>query len=143
MEAMNGVPFIRVPDLRALTHIGILRAVVGAAEERVVDVDRAIRAHFGERFTVTRGTRNYLDITDSSADKGTALAYLADYLGIAQSGVVAIGDSDNDVDMLQYAAVGVVMGNGSASAQRAAALQIGKNDAHGVAAFLETLLEAL
>ena len=143
MEAMNGVRCIRVPDFQAFIHSGIIKAVVGAPEERVVDLERTIRAHFGQSVTVTRGTSNFLDVTDSQATKGTALAYLADYLGIPREGVVAIGDSDNDVDMLEYAAIGVAMGNSSASARRAASLQIGKNDAHGVAEFLETLLQTL
>ena len=44
-------------------------------------------------------------------DKGTALAFLAERLGIAREQVMAFGDSTNDLDMLGAAGWPVAMGN--------------------------------
>jgi hydroxymethylpyrimidine pyrophosphatase-like HAD family hydrolase len=52
-----------------------------------------------------------IDITDRSATKGHALAWRASQLGLAPEQVMAIGDNFNDVEMLEYAGLPVLMGN--------------------------------
>ena len=52
-----------------------------------------------------------VDITDKSATKGRALEWRAQQLGIDRSQVMAIGDNFNDLEMLDYAGLPVVMEN--------------------------------
>jgi 5-amino-6-(5-phospho-D-ribitylamino)uracil phosphatase len=53
-----------------------------------------------------------LDVLRRGVSKGAALAEWAMRRGIARSEVMAIGDNWNDREMLQYAGLPVVMGNG-------------------------------
>jgi hypothetical protein len=53
-------------------------------------------------------------------DKGHGLAWLANHLHVSQSEILAIGDSDADVPMIEWAGVGVAMGNGTPAAKAAA-----------------------
>jgi hydroxymethylpyrimidine pyrophosphatase-like HAD family hydrolase len=53
-------------------------------------------------------------------DKGRGLAWLAGYLGIPQSEVMAVGDNDNDIPMIEWAGLGVAMGQASEGALAAA-----------------------
>ena len=52
-----------------------------------------------------------VDVTDPTANKGYALAARAATLGIAPAQVMAIGDNLNDLEMLEFAGVPVIMGN--------------------------------
>ena len=52
-----------------------------------------------------------IDITAPTATKGRALAWRAERLGLAPAQVMAVGDNFNDVEMLEYAGVPVVMAN--------------------------------
>lgn len=52
-----------------------------------------------------------LDVLVKGCTKGTAVASFAEDLGIAAHEVMAIGDNFNDVEMLEYAGVPVVMAN--------------------------------
>lgn len=52
-----------------------------------------------------------VDVNAAGATKGQALAEVARHYGVGQDEVFAIGDNHNDVDMLQWAGTGVVMGN--------------------------------
>lgn len=52
----------------------------------------------------------FLEVIAAGADKGTALASIAQHLGYAQREVVAFGDGLNDVSMLRWAGHAVVVG---------------------------------
>jgi hydroxymethylpyrimidine pyrophosphatase-like HAD family hydrolase len=52
-----------------------------------------------------------LDVLRRGVNKGAALSEWARHRGIARENVMAIGDNWNDREMLDYAGVGVIMGN--------------------------------
>lgn len=54
----------------------------------------------------------YLEILNPEANKGSAVKYMAEKLGIDQKEVIAVGDSYNDLFMIEYAGLGVVVQNG-------------------------------
>ena len=57
--------------------------------------------------------------------------------GISADEILAFGDSYNDIDMLQYAGMGVAMANAPEDIKKAADFVTGTNTENGVAAFLE------
>jgi hypothetical protein len=59
------------------------------------------------RLVRTRG--DYLEIIPVGASKGAALARLTAHLGVPLERVVAVGDQENDVEMLREAGLGVAM----------------------------------
>lgn len=52
----------------------------------------------------------FLEVVPTGADKGSALAYIADTLGVPRSEVVAFGDGANDITMVDWAGTGVAVG---------------------------------
>jgi Cof subfamily protein (haloacid dehalogenase superfamily) len=70
-----------------------------------------LKALLGEELTILASHTHLLEGLPPGADKGHGLAWLAQHLGIAQQHVFAIGDSEADVPMLEWAGVGVAMGN--------------------------------
>lgn len=86
----------------------------------VCDFDGAenIEAYFqtlfaGEIKAVTSGLI-WIDFIAPNANKGTALAFLADYLGIQPEECMAFGDQYNDAEMLAFAGVSYAMSDGAA-----------------------------
>jgi hydroxymethylpyrimidine pyrophosphatase-like HAD family hydrolase len=66
----------------------------------------------GVSVSLTNTRRDFRwSITDKSATKGRALEWRARQLGIDRSQVMAIGDNFNDLEMLDYAGLPVVMEN--------------------------------
>lgn len=60
-----------------------------------------------ERYLWANG---YLEVVPERADKGSALAFIAEKLGYEQQDVVAFGDGSNDVSMIGWAGHGVAVG---------------------------------
>lgn len=56
------------------------------------------------------GYTAWLDIAPMGTSKASGLDFLCDHLGIAQSDVLAVGDGNNDIEMLAWAGRGVAMG---------------------------------
>jgi Cof subfamily protein (haloacid dehalogenase superfamily) len=87
-----------------------------------------------------------LDLLPKGVTKATALARLALRLGIDRKETMAIGDNWNDVDMLEWAAQAVVMGNAAEGLRTLAKTsgwkQAPPNDQDGVAVILEKLVKA-
>ena len=82
---------------------------------------------------VTSSWSNNLELIPQGVNKGTALKQLADRLGIARDDVMALGDYDNDLDMIAYAGYGVAMGNASQSVLQVARYTTLNNTQNGVA----------
>ncbi|MCD8355748.1 MAG: Cof-type HAD-IIB family hydrolase [Clostridia bacterium] len=78
------------------------------------------------------GLKN-IEINAKGTNKGTALLYLAEHLGLTRKQVMACGDSDNDRKMLQAAGLGVAMRNAPAHIQNIANVVTDTNELHGVA----------
>jgi len=61
---------------------------------------------------LTKSVATFFEATNPVVNKGAAVRYLAeDLLGLKAENVMAIGDNFNDVEMIEYAGVGVAMGN--------------------------------
>jgi hypothetical protein len=74
-----------------------------------------------------------VDVCAPETTKGTGLAALAVHLGVARDEVMAVGDNFNDREMLEWAGVGVVMGNASPDLLDAGFARTGTNDEAGLA----------
>ena len=62
------------------------------------------------------------ELVSKAFNKGKAVERLCEYLGVARTDTIAVGDSMNDLEMLQAAETGVCMANGSPSLQKIADL---------------------
>ena len=52
-----------------------------------------------------------IEVFTPESNKGKALAYVAEYLGFTKDQVIAIGDGHNDIEMLEYANIGIAVRN--------------------------------
>jgi hydroxymethylpyrimidine pyrophosphatase-like HAD family hydrolase len=68
-----------------------------------------------------------------SSSKTTAIECLSEKLNILKSEIIAIGDNYNDIDMIQYAALGIAMGNAPDKVKLSADDVTLTNDENGVA----------
>ena len=62
---------------------------------------------------VVKSYKYFCEIANKNATKGNAIKFLAEKYGITTDEVLAIGDQNNDIEMVVTAGVGVAMGNGT------------------------------
>lgn len=76
---------------------------------------------------------NNIEIMTQGVSKGKALKFMAERYGIKQEEVIAMGDNENDLSMIEYAGLGVAMANGEDYVKEAADFVTLSNDDNGVA----------
>ena len=81
-----------------------------------------------------------LEFVDIEANKGNALKFIGELYHIPQSEIVAIGDSFNDLSMIDYAGLGVAMDNASLEIKKHAKYVTLSNDEGGVKHVIDNII---
>ena len=81
------------------------------------------------------------DVLMAGVNKGTALARLCGILAVRREEVMAFGDNENDLEMLEYAGMGVAMANAEAFVHDVADHVTASNDEEGVLRALEAVFK--
>ena len=136
----NGAELRLVDDLTVLAERQPTEiAARGEAAEIDLLVAR-IRVCCGPEVIVNKIHSSFCEIAHAGSGKGNALKCLAERLGIPQSQTVAIGDSPNDVSMLEWAGLGIAVGDAPAEVRASADWVID----HGVEhSFFEAIAQLL
>jgi len=114
--------------------------------ERMYDMRRFLEDELADSVTILATVyprRNFtlLDILPPDSSKGSGLKKLASISGIGRENIMAIGDNFNDIEMLEFAGVPVVMGNADPSLlERNEFDTTLSNDEGGVAAAVEKFI---
>ncbi|MEI6427336.1 MAG: Cof-type HAD-IIB family hydrolase [Pseudanabaena sp. ELA607] len=90
---------------------------------------------------LTKSVATFFEATNPLANKGTAVKHLAEnILGLTSDQVLTIGDNFNDLEMIEYAGIGVVMGNGPTELKTKADWVAPSVEADGAAVALEKFI---
>lgn len=92
--------------------------------------------------SVTAATTKNIEITSLYATKAKALEKLCEVLGFTRENVLAMGDGDNDMPMIQFAGIGVAMANGEEHIKQAADIIADDCNDFGAAKILEQIIES-
>ena len=130
-----------VPDLAERIDFDPTKLVIPGDPEILPMARDVIRQAFGDQVHAFISKPYFLEILPIQADKGNALRYVADTLGISRDDVMAIGDAGNDLGMIQFAGWGVAMTNGTEEVRNAARVVTSlTHDDDGVAEAVERYL---
>lgn len=100
-----------VPDL-AESLSGAPQKIVFVNDEPVTSrLFVELAREFGKQAQVVQSFARYVELTHPEVSKGKAIEWLARHWGIEREEVIAIGDQDNDRSMIEWAGLGVAMGN--------------------------------
>lgn len=88
-------------------------------------------------FEVESSLRDNFEIMNKGVSKGKAVEVLAKLYGLNRDEVICMGDGENDLSMIEYAGLGVAMGNSQDCVKKEADYITDTNDKDGVAKAIE------
>jgi Cof subfamily protein (haloacid dehalogenase superfamily) len=139
----SNIEAIPVGDLRSLVQQGEPTKILALSEDTAL-IDQLWRslsqAYTPDQLYFTKSVPTFLEATHPSANKGAAVHYMAETLGLGAGNVMAIGDNFNDLEMIQYAGVGIAMGTAPDAVKAAATWVAPDVESDGVAAAIEQFI---
>lgn len=104
----------------------------------LIDKDaKKLKDKFFEKTAQVKSTPYFYEIMPKGIDKGRSLKEIADYYNMSMDDVIAFGDEENDLTMIEMAGCGIVMGNGTDFMKSKADFITKTNDEDGIAYYLE------
>jgi Cof subfamily protein (haloacid dehalogenase superfamily) len=115
-----GTSLTEVADLKQVITTPPIKGMIVHPPHEIQAMAARLQTAVGDRLNVFHSLDILIEITSPNVSKGQALETLAVHYGLLQNEVMAIGDQDNDVEMIAWAGLGVAMGNASPKAKAAA-----------------------
>lgn len=107
-------------DLNSYAGKRALKLIWIDAPERISALYEEMNAGYGDKLAIVVTDPEYLEFMAPGVNKAAGVAAAASHWGIAQAEILAFGDGNNDVEMLQWAGMGVAMSHARPSVQAAA-----------------------
>ncbi len=116
--------------------------VVGASakHDMLAECETELQALLGDKANAHRSQLYYLDVTNPSADKGTAVRAIAKWYGLDVSEVAVLGDQSNDVPMFHVAGLSIAMANAPPAVASQAHEHTASNEQDGWAAAIDKFI---
>jgi len=95
-----------------------------------------------QEISITSSGFAYIEIRPSGSNKAEALRFIAEEKGLVSSDFAAIGDNNNDAEMLRWVGTGIAVSNGTPSAQDAARYIASHDVASGVIEVLRLIKQS-
>lgn len=133
--------FVRGKEYAFVEDFGAMLAETGLCPEKInlPYLPGSLREEIWRKLETVDGLRltssipDNLEINAAGADKGSALLYLAERLGVSREEIMALGDNGNDLTMLKTAGISVAVADASQEALAAAAYRTAAHNENGVA----------
>lgn len=105
--------------------------ILGDKDENL-KVSNILKEKFKDYINIYPSKPTYLEIMNKDVCKTEAIIQLLKLLDIKRSEVIAIGDNYNDIDMINFADVGIAMGNAPEEVKKISDYVTATNDENGV-----------
>lgn len=103
------------------------------------EIKSILKKHSSLSF-VTGGANN-IEVTSSSATKGDCIKYLSGVCGISLEEIAGIGDTENDISMLETVGVPAAVENADDAVKKLCRYHMPSNDENGAAFFIDNILK--
>ncbi len=135
---MNGMQLRQVENISDGMESWPAEIILVHDDEQVISgFEEHMQSHLSGVMDTIHSNPYYLEVVGYQVGKGYAMSALVQKLGIGMDEVLAIGDGEADVNMLQMAGTGVAMGNATESVRRCADFTTLSNDQDGAAVAIE------
>jgi 5-amino-6-(5-phospho-D-ribitylamino)uracil phosphatase len=137
-----GNPSITTGDLREYLNQSPTSMLIHAEEHHVASIRKHLSDVHAEVIDHRRWAAPWhvIEIVKTGLNKAVGIKKVADYFNIPTERIIAFGDEDNDLEMLEYAGYGIAMGNGIDLVKNIANDVTLSNEEDGIGIYLNELL---
>ena len=140
---MNNYRLMECEDLAKFTNFPVNKILTAADSDYLQAHWQEMREPFKDTLSCMFTSNFYYEYTSLGIDKGAALREAMAKIGIKPEECIAFGDAENDIPMLEFAGIGVAMGNARDAVKAMADEVTLSNEEDGIAHSLYRHIEGL
>ncbi len=138
---LNGID-LTIMHPKTLSDETMVTNILVLDEAEILDgYEKTIMDAFSDKYRIIRTMPMYLEIMKKDVSKFSGIMAVAELFGIRDNEIMSIGDAPNDLEMINYAGIGVAMGNAQKTVKDAADYITRSNDEDGVAYAMNRFLK--
>ncbi|MDV3427750.1 MAG: Cof-type HAD-IIB family hydrolase [Bacillota bacterium] len=111
-----------------------------SSPEKIIELKKKIEISEKSLLNMYLSKETYLEVMPSGVGKKETVELICKMYNISKENVLAIGDNDNDIGMIEYAGIGIAMGNALDSVKQSADYVTKSNDEDGVSEAIEKFI---
>ena len=137
---INGIETVKCEVTEFPESETIVKVMFVDEKEKLDAVERILPTEIREKYTIVRSSSIFLEFLHPTVNKGVGVHAIATVKNITADEVICVGDAGNDIAMIEYAGLGVAMGNAYEEVKRIADHITDCNESDGVAKVIETFM---
>ncbi|MDR3185539.1 MAG: Cof-type HAD-IIB family hydrolase [Christensenellaceae bacterium] len=114
-----------------------IKGLVIDRSDNICELIEELSEKFGDELIINTSKKWLIELINGKSGKGQAVEKVASWHGIRREEVICIGDSLNDLSMIEYAGLGICVGNGVEQAKKVAKFIAPSNNDDGVTYCIE------
>lgn len=139
-KLMSGVEPIFIDDMEVVLKQGITKVVMIDSVENIKRYQEMLGDVNFDKVTYCTSKPTFLEFFNSDVSKGIAVAKLGELYNASAEEIITIGDANNDLEMLQYAGLGVAMDNAHEDVKAHAQFITTSNNEDGIAHVIDKFI---
>lgn len=139
-RAFLNLPYRIDPDLMQKDWENVPKIIYITEKERACELIPVLQKHFEGRLKVSGSKAGFVEFNEISAHKGSALEWVAAYMGVKREEVAAMGDNLLDLEMIQWAGVGAAVADANPAVLEIADVVAPRCEDMGAAWFLDNIV---
>ena len=139
-KEITGMEINIVDNFVKAVNSDVIKVLMLEEPEKLRKAADIISKELADILSVTISKPFFLEFMDKGIDKAATLVRLINMLGIKKEEVIAIGDSYNDLSMIEFAGLGVSMSNGKPEVKAAADYITGSHMEDGIVTVFENFI---
>jgi len=109
------------------------KILIAGNADLINSIEKKLIDQHGDKLNMSKSKTTYLEVMSLHSSKTKAIEFLLDKYGIKKNEIIAIGDNFNDKEMIEFAGIGVAMGNAPDEIKKVADYITDTNNHDGVA----------
>jgi len=109
------------------------KVLIAGDKELILSIEKRLNELHKGQLNIYKSQPEYLEVISLEASKASAIEFIIDRYGIGKKEIIAIGDNYNDKGMIEFAGMGIAMGNAPQEIKLAANYVTDTNNNDGVA----------
>lgn len=137
---INNMPIRVVENFKGFVDFDINKCLMTAPAKEAAEYEKLLAERYKEVASVYRSEPFFIEIMPKNVNKATSLDRMLQAIGNCRENAICCGDGFNDISMIEYAGVGVAMGNAQPAVKEAADYITGTNDEDGLVEVMEKFI---